>query len=232
MTYIQLYIKIENRSKVKRNIESKSKVILEGKLLTKRQKQVLDFIKEYIEINEYPPTLEEIKKHLHLSSVSTAHHHVSNLKMAGYLDGGVNQPRSTIPNNEIEKLSIPLLGLIAAGEPIEAIENREESVEVSRGEIKNNDNYYALRVQGDSMVDDGIFDGDLVIVRHQKTADNGDTVVAVVNDNTATLKKYYAEKNRIRLQPANPKLKPRYYDDVEIRGVVVKIIRDFDKLIH
>lgn len=200
-------------------------------MLTKRQKQVLDFIREFIKDNEFPPSLEEIKKHLKLSSVSTAHHHVSNLQSAGYLERGINQPRSIIPNNEIQKISIPLLGLIAAGKPIEAIENHNESVEVTQGEIRNNGNYYALRVQGDSMIDDGIFNGDLIIARHQNSADNGNTVVAIINDNEATLKKYYAEKHRIRLQPANPKLKPIFPKKVEIRGVVVKIIRDFDKLI-
>jgi repressor LexA len=197
-------------------------------MLTKRQKQVLDFIREFISDNDFPPTLDEIKGHLKISSVSTAHHHVRNLQLAGYLERGINQPRSTTPNNETQSISVPLLGLISAGEPIEAIENHEESIGVTRGEIKNDGTYYALRVQGESMINDGIYDGDLVIVKHQKTADNGDTVVAVLDDNEVTLKKYYAEKNRIRLQPANPKLKPRYVKNVEIRGVVVKIVRDFE----
>lgn len=194
-------------------------------MLTKRQKQVLEFIKKYIAKYDYAPSLEEIKKHLRLSSVSTVHFHVAKLQEAGYLFKEDNQPRAVSPQREIKSIKIPLLGTIAAGKPIEAIEV-PESITVTKDAIGKFGKHYALRVQGNSMIDDGIFDDDIVIIRDQKVADNGQTVVAIINENEATLKKFYSEKGRFRLQPANPSLSPTYTKKVEIRGVVIKIIRN------
>lgn len=201
-------------------------------MLTKRQKQALDFITSFQKKKGFSPSLEEIKKHLKLSSVSTAHHHVKKLQEAGYLKKAYNQPRSVSARNEKAIIEIPLVGTIAAGQPIEAIEIPSETITVSKDEVGKYGEHYALRVQGNSMIDEGIFDGDIVVIRKQESADNGQTVVAIIDDNEATLKKLYREKNRIRLQPANPKLFPTYREEVEIRGVVVKIIRNLETQIE
>ena len=201
-------------------------------MITKKQKKVLEFIKNYQERKEYAPSLEEIKKHLRLSSVSTAHFHVKKLQEAGYLQKEYNQPRAVSTRNEKATIEVPLVGTIAAGQPIEAIETFGETITVSKDEVGKYGKNYALRVQGSSMIDEGIFDGDIVVIRKQEFADNGQTVVAIIDDNEATLKKLYREKNRIRLQPANPTLFPIYRKEVEIRGVVVKIIRNLEMQIE
>src|SRR4030066_2194308 len=201
-------------------------------MITKRQKQTLDFITFFSKKKGISPSLEEIKKHLKLSSVSTAHHHVKKLQEAGYLQKEYNQPRAVSTRNEKATIEVPLVGTIAAGQPIEAIETLGETITVSKDEVGKYGKNYALRVQGNSMVEEGIFDGDIVIIRKQEFADNGQTVVAIIDDNEATLKKLYREKNRIRLQPANPTLFPIYREEIEIRGVVVKIIRNLETQIE
>ncbi len=197
-------------------------------MITKRQKQVLDFIASFKKEKGIAPSLEEIKKHLKLSSVSTAHHHVKKLQEGGYLQKENNQPRAISPLKEKQTLEIPLLGTIAAGQPIEAIELPGETITITKDEIGKSGQRYALRVQGNSMIDEGIFDGDIVVLRKQSYADNGQTVVAIIDDNEATLKKIYREKDKTRLQPANPTLFPFYRKEVEIRGIVVKIIRNLE----
>ncbi|MBI5152018.1 transcriptional repressor LexA, partial [Candidatus Peregrinibacteria bacterium] len=201
-------------------------------MLTKRQKQVLDFIKSFHELKRFSPSLEEIKKDLKLSSVSTAHHHVRRLQESGYLQKEYNQPRALSLAEEKETIEIPLIGTIVAGNPIEAIEIPDETLTITKDEIGKFGKYYALRVVGNSMVEEGIFDGDIVVIRKQETADNGQMVVAIIDENNATLKKLYREKNRFRLQPANPELFPIYRKDVEIRGIVVKIIRNLESRIE
>lgn len=197
-------------------------------MITKRQKQVLDFIKSFKEKRGYAPSLEEIKKHLRLSSVSTAHFHVRKLQESGYLQKEYNQPRAISPVRKKETIEIPLAGVITAGQPIEAIEIPNEVITITKDEVGKFGKHYALRVSGNSMVDEGIYDGDVVIIRKQETAENGQTVVAIIDDNEATLKKIYREKNRFRLQPANPTLFPTYRKEVEIRGIVIKIIRNLE----
>jgi repressor LexA len=123
-------------------------------------------------------------------------------------------------------MEIPLLGIIRAGKPIEAIEAVNEFIRIVREPFLKG-NLYALKIEGDSMIEEGIFNNDIIIAKKQSVADNGDTVVAIIDENEATLKKFYIEKDKIRLQPANPKYKPIYRKDVAIRGVVVKIIRNF-----
>lgn len=201
-------------------------------MLTIRQKQTLDFITFFSRKKGISPSLEEIKKHLKLSSVSTAHYHIKKLQESGYLIKEYNQPRSVSARNEKATIEVPLVGTIAAGQPIEAIEIPNETITVSKDEVGKYGKNYALRVQGNSMIDEGIFDGDIVIIRKQEYADNGQTVVAIIDNNEATLKKIYREKNRIRLQPANPTLFPFYREDVEIRGIVVKIIRNLETQIE
>jgi SOS regulatory protein LexA len=199
-------------------------------MLTKRQKEVVDYIGEYKKKRDYAPSFEEIRKHLKLASVSTVHFHIKKLEDLGYLRKEDNQPRAIDVFKSERLVEIPLLGTIAAGIPIEAIETND-TISVAKDDIGRVGDHYALRVQGNSMIDDGIYDGDLVVIRRQETADDGETVVAVVNNNEATLKRIYREKDGFRLQPANPSLFPIYTKEVEIRGVVVKIIRNFQKQI-
>jgi len=199
--------------------------------LTKRQKQILDYVERFIKKEKYSPSLEEIGKHFKLVK-STIHQHVETLKQKGYLDKSENQARS-IEISKNKKTSnlvkIPLLGTIAAGEPIEAIENKE-TIEVPKSQLSKSGEHYALRVRGDSMINEGIFDGDTVVIRKQPDAENGETVVALINDNEVTLKKIYKEKGGFRLQPANPSLKPIYTKDLIIQGKVISVIRNFKEL--
>ncbi len=178
--------------------------------------------------HSYAPSLEEIKKKFKLASVSTAHYYISKLQDAGFLNKEHNQPRAVSTVKAKQTVEIPILGAIAAGQPIEAIEIPDETITITRDEIGEQGKHYALRVQGSSMIDEGIFDGDIVVIRKQEVAENGQTVVAVIDDNQATLKKLYRENGKFRLQPANPTLFPIYRDEVEVRGVVVKIIRNLE----
>jgi repressor LexA len=194
--------------------------------LTKRQKEILKYISSYIESNSYSPTYDEIKDNFGLSALSTIHEHITELANKGYIKRDEKSPRgiSLIPKKK-QYMQIPLKGTIKAGSPIEAIETVDEFVNIVR-EPSLKGNLYALKVKGDSMIDEGIFDGDIIIAKKQSVADSGDTVVAIIDDNEATLKKIYIEKDNIRLQPANPKYKPFYRKEVKIRGVVVKVIRN------
>ena len=203
-------------------------------MLTPKQKSIVDYIKKYIRTKGYSPSLEDIGKHFSLAK-STIHQHIEALSIKGYLEKTENRSRSielSGKNDNQGLVKIPIVGTIAAGQPIEAIEVSDKTITLSRNEISKSYNHYALRVQGNSMVEDGIFDGDIVVIRKQETADDGQTVVAIIDDNEATLKKLYRETNRIRLQPANPTLFPIYREEVEIRGVVVKIIRNLETQIE
>jgi DNA (cytosine-5)-methyltransferase 1 len=192
--------------------------------LTKKQKQVFDYISLYISENGISPTIEELRKKLNLKAVSTVHEHINSLKEKGYLsEKGISPEKATK-----KILEIPLLGLIAAGQPIEAIENVDEYISIVNPSIKTSDGYYALRVTGNSMIEEGIFDGDIVIIKKQSVAENGQTVVAIIDENEATLKKIYKETNRIRLEPRNPTMKPLFRTEVEIRGVVVQVISNIN----
>ncbi|NVN96600.1 MAG: transcriptional repressor LexA, partial [Bacteroidetes bacterium] len=193
--------------------------------LTKKQKQVFDFIDLYIRENGVSPTIDEIRKKLKLKAVSTIHEHINALKEKGYISKSDNLSRSIETNKENFKIiEIPIMGTIAAGYPIEAIEDRQDTISIINSSIKSPKDYYALRVQGDSMIEEGIFNGDIVIIKKQSVAENGQTVVAIIDDNEATLKKLYREKNKFRLEPRNQSMLPFYRKEVEIRGVVVQII--------
>ena len=194
-------------------------------MLTKKQKLVLDFVKEHQKKRGYSLSLEEIQRHFKLASVSTAHFHIKQLQKKGLLTKEEKQGRTISAMKEQKTLEIPLIGNIAAGQPIEAIETSDETITVPRSDIKLPFQHYALRVKGDSMIDEGIFNDDIVVIRSQKTADDGQTVVAIIDDNQATLKKIFKEKDKIRLQPANKNLQPFFRKNVEVRGVVEKIIR-------
>jgi len=195
--------------------------------LTKKQKQVFDFIKTYVSENGISPTIEEIRRELKLKAVSTIHEHINSLEAKGYISKSENSARSLSLIKEIKSvIEIPILGNIAAGQPIEAIENREDFISLVDPNIQNSKDYYALRVVGESMVDEGIFDGDVVVIKKQSVAENGQTVVAIIDDNEATLKKLYREKSRFRLEPRNQSMLPFYRKEVEVRGVVVQVIRN------
>jgi len=196
-------------------------------MLTKRQKQTLDFIRSYSQKKGYAPSLEEIGSHLGLSSVSTAHHHVRALRELGYLQKENHQPRAINVYEQGQMVCIPLSGTIAAGLPIEAVEEKEtitipKSVALGKGEL------FALRVVGDSMIDENIGDGDVVVVKKQPTAKNGERVVALLDNSEATLKSFFKEGERIRLQPANKKFDPIILSkgDIAIQGVVIDVIKN------
>ncbi|MBI4128023.1 MAG: transcriptional repressor LexA [Parcubacteria group bacterium] len=197
--------------------------------LTKKQKQILDFIIEFIKGNDYPPSYREIAGHFGISSTATIYEHVKNLEEKGYLKSTEYSARSLelIEDATIFKkaIELPLVGLIAAGEPIQAIENRE-MIAVPETLIRD-PRSFVLQVKGSSMVEDGILDGDYVIVERNFYPQNGDVVVALLENEYATLKRYYREKNSIRLQPANKSMKPIYVENPVIQGVVRAVMRKF-----
>ncbi|MBU1037239.1 transcriptional repressor LexA [Patescibacteria group bacterium] len=197
--------------------------------LTRKQKEIYEYIKSYIRKNGISPTFEEIKKHFKLKALSGVYQHIDALIDKGFLIKNENLSRGLELNKQEKMVTVPLLGTIAAGQPIEAIEIPDETITVIKDNFYNYNNLYALRVQGNSMIDEGIFDGDIVVLRKQAIANNGEMVVAIIDDNEATLKKLYREKDKFRLQPANPTLFPLYRKEVEVRGVVVKIIRNIEK---
>ncbi len=198
-------------------------------MLTKKQKQILDFIKKFIKENDYSPSIKEVAKHFKLA-ISTIHQHIEAIKEKGYLKKIENQPRS-IEISDNKRLSglikIPLLGTIAAGQPIEAIENKE-TIAIPQNKLPRSGEFYALRVIGNSMIDENINDGDIVLVKQQSIAENGQKVVALIDNYEATLKKFYKEKGHIRLQPANKNMEPLIFRngrDISIQGIVLDVIR-------
>ncbi len=197
-------------------------------MLTKRQKEVLDFVESYSQKKGYAPSFEEIRKRLKLASVSTVHFHISKLKEGGYLGKIENRARAISITSKEPMVKIPLLGTIAAGQPIEAIQQKE-MIAIPKSKIPSSSEVYALRVVGNSMIDENINDGDIVLVRQQETAENGQKVVALIDNHEATLKKYYREHGYIRLQPANKNMEPiilRNGRDFSIQGIVLDVIRE------
>lgn len=197
--------------------------------LTKKQAEVVRFVREYVAAHEYAPSYREIAAGLGLSSPATIHQHLQALKDKGYLDLEERAARSLELSRKVSMLAkavlLPLAGRIAAGEPLEAIEEREEiAIPV---ELLPNLNCFCLQVRGDSMVEDGIMDGDYVVVERNFYPKNGDVVVALLENTSATLKRYYREKDRIRLQPANRRLKPLYTKNPAIQGIVRAVLRRY-----
>ena len=198
--------------------------------LTPKQKQIYDFIKAYSDKKEFSPTHEEIAKKFKLA-VSTIHEHLSALEKKGYIKKEHGQARTIeaiSPNKNSGLVKIPLLGTIAAGQPIHVFEENRETIAVPKNKIRPG-NIYTLRVVGNSMIDENINDGDIVLVREQATAENGQKVVALIDNHKATLKKFYKEKGHIRLQPANKNMEPlsfRNGRDVSVQGIVLDVIRE------
>jgi len=194
--------------------------------LTKRQAEILQFISNSIAENNYAPSYREICAHFGLSSTATIAEHIESLRQKGYLTQEENLARSiqlTEPENE-GYVTIPLLGSIAAGKPIEAVAT-QETIDIPRD--MSGSNVYALRVRGESMIEDGILNNDYVIIEQTKIAKNGDIVVALVEHDNVTLKRFYKEKDHIRLQPANSSMNPMYFKKVAIQGRVRGLIRKF-----
>ena len=201
--------------------------------LTDRQREVLAFITRSIDENDVPPSLQEIGRAMGAISPTAALAHVVALEKKGFLRRtpherrGLEVVRAEPATIQPRLLRLPIAGTIAAGQPIEAFEESVEFLWVEAGLARAADNFI-LRVRGHSMIGDGINDGDYVIIHPQNTADNGDTVVALVGGTGATLKRFFRERGHIRLQPANPYLEPIIVSDVAIQGKVVAVIRRYE----
>ena len=195
--------------------------------LTKRQREIYEYLKDHIRSRGYAPSIAEIGKQFHLSSPATVHKHISHLAKKGLILKQQNLSRAIEvlpgPGNAI---SCPLLGEIAAGKPIEVLDQREMVDLLPDGKTKD---VFVLRVKGNSMIEDHIQSGDYVIVERRNVAENGETVVALIDNDRATLKRFYRENARIRLQPAHPDMKPIYLreGDFTIQGVVISVLRKF-----
>ena len=199
--------------------------------ITRRQKEVIDFLSSFTTRNGYSPSYEEIAAGLGLSSLATVHKHVTNLQGKGFLQRAHNRSRSidVLPQRTAKTKSfdrLPLLGRIAAGKPVEAIETAES---ISLGDIIGTREVYALEVRGDSMRDEHIVTGDYVLVERTRTAREGEMVVALVDGTDATLKRFYREGNLIRLQPSNKEMSPIYAQaaNVSIQGKVLGMLRKY-----
>jgi len=198
--------------------------------LTKRQREILDYLNEFIEQRGYAPSLEEIGRRFGLSSLATVHKHLTNLQDKGFIRRAWNRSRSVelVPTRMGGRaLDLPLLGYVAAGAPIEAVVSNE-TVTVPEDLVGTRDTY-ALRVRGNSMIDEQIRDGDLVVVEDRQTAQNGEMVIALLEGAEVTLKKFYRENGHIRLQPANDAVAPIIMraDKVQVQGVVVGVMRRY-----
>ncbi|TCT26672.1 SOS-response transcriptional repressor LexA [Melghiribacillus thermohalophilus] len=202
--------------------------------LSKRQQAILDYIKEQVMQKGYPPSVREIARAVGLASSSTVHGHLSRLEQKGYIRRDPTKPRAIEILDEENQLPksdaayAPLIGKVTAGEPITAIENIEEYVPVPAHLAPSADDLFVLKVEGESMIEAGILNDDLVIVRKQQTAENGDIVVAMTEDEEATVKRIFKEKDYIRLQPENATMEPIIVKQVTILGKVVGLYREID----
>ena len=200
--------------------------------LTKRQREILTYLTTYSEQNGFAPSFEEIAENFSYNSLATVHEHLTNLERKGYIKRGYNESRAIeiLPTDASPRaIELPLLGAVAAGMPIEALEHNETFC-VPETLVGRSGSHYVLRVRGNSMIDEQIRDGDFVVVNERQRADNGEMVIALVNGNSATVKKYYRERDgRIRLQPANDTMQPIYVheNDVSIQGIVVGVLRRY-----
>jgi repressor LexA len=199
--------------------------------LTRRQKEILDFLNGYIDREGYAPTIEEIAEHFSLRSLATVHKHLTNLQDKGLIRRAWNRSRALelVPTDiKVHAVELPLLGRVAAGSPIEAIE-ASETIFVPENMVGRRETY-VLQVKGDSMIDEQIRDGDYVIVENRKTANDGEMVIALLDGENVTLKKLYREGGgRVRLQPANARLEPMFVDQdrLRIQGVVIGVLRKY-----
>ena len=198
--------------------------------LTKRQKQILDYLRGFIDEHGYAPSFDEIRAAFNYTSLATVHEHLSNLQRKGYIRRSYRESRSVEFPPEVEpSVPLPLLGTVAAGMPIEAVED-DETLSIPGEMVRKGADHYVLRVSGDSMIEEQIRDGDHIVVNSRQTANDGEMVIALVREECATVKKLYrGPGNRVRLQPANEKMAPIIEDaaDVRVQGVVVGLIRQY-----
>lgn len=199
-----------------------------------RQREIYDFIKQHIQKVGTAPTLKQIAEAMNLSSLATVSEHLDALEGKGLIERIFGEARgirileeSNAIYDPVEAIEVPVLGFIAAGKPIEAIEDHTETISVPSDLVSQNKRTFVLRVVGDSMIDDHIMDGDQVIIEQVNQVDEGEIVVAIVDDEYATLKRFYKEKGRIRLQPSNSEMEPIYATNVEIKGRVIGVIRKY-----
>jgi repressor LexA len=209
-----------------------------------RKQRIIEYIATTTRQRGYPPSVREIAQAVDLASTSAVHHHLQALERDGMLERGASSSRAlkltpsasiragsngpmAAPVGNLESYMLPVIGEIAAGGPIEAYQDASETLTVPDA-LSSNGDAYVLKVRGDSMIDAHITDGDFVVIKPQQTARDGDIVVAQVEDNGVTLKQFFKEKNRIRLQPANERYEPMFYDDVRIQGKLVGVIRRVD----
>jgi len=209
-----------------------------------RKQKIIDFIAATVRDRGYPPSVREIAAAVDLASTSAVHHHLQALEREGFLERGASHSRALrltpqaavragLPESSVanvipfEGRTLPVIGEIAAGGPIDAYQEGSETLAVPDAVVAGTD-AYVLRVRGDSMIEAHITDGDYVVIRRQETARDGDIVVAQVEENGVTLKRFFKEKNRIRLQPANESYAPQFYDDVRIQGKLIGVIRRVD----
>jgi repressor LexA len=208
--------------------------------LTRRQRDVFEFIAKFIEEHNYSPSLEEIAKGLQLSSLATVHKHLSNLAAKNMIKRHWNKGRgielaSSLDHPQVVQMdlaacyALPIRGVVAAGLPIEAVEDVDERLSVPGDMVRNADDSFVLRVRGDSMIEDGIHDGDFIICERRKDARNGQVVVALVNGFETTVKRFYLEGKLVRLQPANSAMAPIIVQakDCEVQGVVIGLLRKY-----
>jgi repressor LexA len=200
--------------------------------LTKRQREILTFLTVYTDENGYAPSFEEIAENFGFTSLATVHEHLSNLERKAYIRRGYNESRAIeiLPSESSPRfVELPLLGLVAAGLPIEATVSGE-TMAIPPDMLRKSGNHFVLKVRGNSMIDEQIRDGDFVVVNERQTADNGEMVIALLDRTSATVKRYYREKDgRIRLQPANETMDPIFTDErnLLIQGVVVGVLRKY-----
>ena len=200
--------------------------------LTKRQRQILDFLTSYSGEHGYAPSFEEIAGQFNYNSLATVHEHLSNLERKGYIKRSYNESRAIeiLPSDVFPRsIELPILGAVAAGLPIEAFET-QETIAVPDDFVRRTGNHYVLKVRGNSMIEDQISDGDYVVVHDRPAADNGEMVIAMLDDSGATVKRYFRERDgRIRLQPANAAMAPIYVQEnqVRVQGIVVGVMRRY-----
>ncbi|MBU5267702.1 transcriptional repressor LexA [Virgibacillus proomii] len=202
--------------------------------LSKRQQMILDYIKEEVMNKGYPPSVREIAKAVGLASSSTVHGHLARLEDKGYIRRDPTKPRAIEILDVGEDASIhkeearyvPVIGKVTAGLPITAVENIEEFLPIPVNSSSPDDNLFVLVIEGESMIEAGILDGDMVIVKQQNTAENGDIVVAMTTENEATVKRFFKEKDHFRLQPENSTMDPLIYKEVTILGKVIGLYRN------
>ncbi|CAG9621844.1 LexA repressor [Sutcliffiella rhizosphaerae] len=199
--------------------------------LSKRQQDILDYIKQEVQAKGYPPSVREIGEAVGLASSSTVHGHLARLESKGLIRRDPTKPRAIeIMEDElvpkISAVNVPIIGKVTAGQPITAIENVEDYFPLPDRYVAPDEHVFMLEVMGDSMIEAGILDGDYVIVRQQQSANNGDIVVAMTEEDEATVKRFYKEKDYIRLQPENSTLEPIIVRNVSILGKVIGVYRN------